>query len=192
MGQLSFLELKTVYVGSHVKLDCFLKNGQDVTVGELSVYLFDDNFSDIKTATSNLDKIDRDTLNSFTLTFDGFIYDEFIKPFKQTPYSIWGRIALLESLYIYPEHRKSGYGKQVLKMLSRTLKDVYLVDFVVLKPYPLFASGDESIIEEVPIKRVIAEHIKKLVSFYESFGFKTQRVNKQHYQCLCLSGNILE
>ncbi|MCA1064585.1 hypothetical protein QTG56_23550 (plasmid) [Rossellomorea sp. AcN35-11] len=186
MNNLSPLELNTIHSDYYIKLQSHLHNTNNERVGELGISILDENIKDIQAAADKLEPVSTKTINSFQLTYDGYIYEQNIKPFDRTPFIIWGRIALVDRFYIYPPFRKKGYGRQTIKLLITALKEIYHVDFIILKPYPLFGSEDESITERVPTKKYIAERINSLVPFYESIGFKTQKVNKQFYQCLCL------
>ena len=168
-------------------LKCVNNKGKDTKVGELQIYLFEEEREDINIAGDLIDRVTFDTIQNFNIIerWEGYSMDQKDKsPFSKIPFSIWGRVAVIDRLYIFPSFRNMNFGTESLTSTIQFLKDILNTEFIILKAYPIWNSLNGGSQEPKLNENEINKRIKKLVNYYEKFGFKTYRKkDNEVYQC---------
>lgn len=95
-----------------------------------------------------------------------------------------GRIAYIDRLFIKEEFRGLGMGSSALNEVLFCLKESFLVDYVLVFPYPFEQKESEENVSNISFFK----DSKRLVSFYKNFNFEeTYGMRDEFYMCLKLS-----
>ncbi|WP_182101809.1 GNAT family N-acetyltransferase [Niallia taxi] len=95
-----------------------------------------------------------------------------------------GRVAYIHRLVIEEKYRGKGWGTLALQEILMFLRNSFLVENVLLFPYPI---EHENLEEPKQDSELIAKDTDRLIKFYEKFRFKkTYGALDEFYLCLNL------
>lgn len=96
-----------------------------------------------------------------------------------------GRIAYIDNINIKEKYRGKGLGTAALNEVLFCLKESFLIDYVLVFPYPFEQQESE---EENVSNISFFKDSKRLLSFYRNFNFEeTYGLMDEFYMCLELA-----